>query len=211
MVRMTKLAYLWPGLLPLTRYPSLWGGVSCVAFATLFNLALAGTILWPELFSATARTVTWVLVAIVWGGAAGYTAVWNRRDQRRSQVDLNCDLLPRAMEQYLKGNWFETEHLLGRILRKNPRDVDAALMLATLWRRTERYEEAQRLLDRLSRLEAAAKWQLEIEREKRLLGELAQATAQQEQDNRAGEGENEVEDGREPATLQAETPSQAAA
>ncbi|HOM17750.1 MAG TPA: hypothetical protein PK777_02195 [Thermoguttaceae bacterium] len=60
-------------------------------------------------------------------------------------------------------------------MRENPRDVEARLMIATLFRHTRRWEEASRQLDQLERLEASRAWTLEIHRERE---RIRQAKAQ---------------------------------
>ena len=86
------------------------------------------------------------------------------------------DLFRRALTEYLRGAWFEAESLCGQVVANHPRDVDARLMLATLMRRTKRYADAGRQLAELERIESSAKWQAEIEREKRLLFEAPKMT-----------------------------------
>jgi cytochrome c-type biogenesis protein CcmH/NrfG len=71
----------------------------------------------------------------------------------------------------LKGDYYQAEHVLEELLRRNLRDVDARLMLATLLRHTGRLDEAAGQLDTLVRLEGASKWQWEIEQERDLLAE----------------------------------------
>ena len=44
--------------------------------------------------------------------------------------------------EYLRGNWLEAESLLQRLIRESARDFDVHLLLATLYRRTRRYDEA---------------------------------------------------------------------
>jgi len=73
------------------------------------------------------------------------------------------------MEYYLQGQWFEAEKRLIQLLRQNPRDVEARLMIATLFRHTRRWEEALRQLDQLERLEASQAWALEIQRERAVI------------------------------------------
>ena len=55
------------------------------------------------------------------------------------------------------------------LLRREQRDVDARLMLATLMRHTARADEAMKQLDLLASLDGAEKWELEIRRERELL------------------------------------------
>jgi cytochrome c-type biogenesis protein CcmH/NrfG len=73
------------------------------------------------------------------------------------------------LEYYLKGDYYQAEHILEDLLRRNLRDLDARLMLATVLRRTDRVSEAVRQLDAMARFEGAGKWQCEMQRERRLL------------------------------------------
>jgi predicted Zn-dependent protease len=145
-----------------------------LAFAALVNFALVASFVWTELFPAAVRKSVWLAVAAVWVGSA-VAARW--RDTTAGGNDDTTrpgDPFGDAAEQYLKGNWFEAECLLADLLRRDPRDVDAGLMLATLYRHTGRLDEASNQLDHLERLDEAAKWALEISRERRLLAAVQQ-------------------------------------
>jgi thioredoxin-like negative regulator of GroEL len=109
----------------------------------------------------------WALAGLVWAGSAVYSRFWDHG--RTEPSDRTADAYVEAREQYLKGNWFEAECLLSRILKRNPRDLEARLMLATLLRHTGRRDEAARQLDRLERFEGSGKWVLEISRERQQL------------------------------------------
>jgi hypothetical protein len=143
-----------------------------VGFAALLNLALASTLLWSELFTPAIRNIVWVAVGVVWAASAILSSRWDRRQSRLQDPSPAEDLFPVALDHYLKGNWFEAEQVLGGLLRANPRDVDAGLMLAALWRHTHRFDEARGQLERLVRYEGAAKWQLEIAREREWLEQV---------------------------------------
>jgi thioredoxin-like negative regulator of GroEL len=83
-----------------------------------------------------------------------------------SGAELDVDsLYQQAQSEYLKGHWYEAETLLAQLLQVDGRDVDSRLMLATLYRHTERYEEAISALTTLQRLESAEKWEFEINQE----------------------------------------------
>ncbi len=71
----------------------------------------------------------------------------------------------------MKGDYYQAEHVLEGLLRRNVRDLDARLMLATLLRHTGRLDEATRQLDTLARFEGAGKWELEMRQERELLAE----------------------------------------
>jgi thioredoxin-like negative regulator of GroEL len=115
--------------------------------------------------------VGWTVIAIAWA-----TSVWreyHRLPMVGSEQDTAVEsLLARAQQEYLTGDWFETETLLQQILKDDQDDVDARLMLATLYRHTGRLEEADVCLGQLERMEQAGKWSLEISRERNLLADL---------------------------------------
>jgi thioredoxin-like negative regulator of GroEL len=111
---------------------------------------------------------------IGWPAAALFSAAWLRRQaakERTDPVEAGEATFEEAQEHYLKGNWFEAERVLGILLRRNTRDLEARLMLATLYRHTRRFDEAARQLDSLGRCEGAEKWEWEICRERELLAE----------------------------------------
>ena len=79
--------------------------------------------------------------------------------------DQSDQLYRAAQQQYLAGDWLRCEQLLMQLLKLDKRDIEARLLLATLWRHLGRTEEAARQLQRLERLEAAAPWSYEIAQE----------------------------------------------
>jgi len=176
MDRMPWGAYLWPGL-PQIRSEGCWSALAlAIGFAALLNLALVATLVWSELFTAGVRNSVWVATVAIWGGSAMISYLWDHRCRAASESDTVPaeHAFNEALGHYLKGNWFESEHLLRDLLRRNPRDLDVGLMLATLLRRTGRREDAEIELDRLGRLEGAEKWELEIDRERELLHQAEQ-------------------------------------
>ncbi len=161
--------YLWPGLSLIWRYGSWLGLAIAVGFTALVNLALAASILWSELFTAGLRSLIWAVVGGIWAVSAILASRWDSREARPQDLSPREDSFALAMDHYLKGNWFEAEYLLSGLLAANPRDVDAGLMLATLWRHTGRFDEALEGLARLERWEDAKKWDWEIGRERDLV------------------------------------------
>jgi hypothetical protein len=184
MSRMPWATYLWPGLPQLCR-DGTWSSLALAAlFAGLLNLAVAASLVWSELLTPGVRNLVWAATLAIWGGSALFSSGADRRHPLPQDSALPQDTFPEAVDHYLKGNWFEAERVLVGLLRRDPRDVDAALMLATLLRHTGRLEEAATHLDRLERIEKSAKWEREILREREHLRELVAArggqTAQQE-------------------------------
>jgi tetratricopeptide (TPR) repeat protein len=163
----------WPGL------PRLWvhGEVSAVAlalgFGAVLNLLLVSNVLWPELIPASGRTLGWFLLAAWWLFSA-IRAFCSLERLNTPTIADSRGLFIQAQGEYLKGHWFEAESLLQQLLRSTRRDLDAHLMLATLCRRTKRYDEAQARLDLMDQFDGAEKWRWEIEVERRLLQQQAE-------------------------------------
>ncbi|GAB4127083.1 hypothetical protein [Thermopirellula anaerolimosa] len=171
MVRRTWLLYLWPGVLPLILEPG-WGTFLIAAgFAGLLHLCLVATFVWPEIWPPLVTRGAWFFLAAGWGYSVYWAALCDRRQRRAATPPPGEDLFPEALQAYLRTEWSRTEHLLGRLLRRNPRDAEALLLLAALWRRTGRLNEAGHLLRELEKWDAARRWHVEIQREKQLLEE----------------------------------------
>lgn len=169
MGRMPRATYLWPGL-PQVCDRGSWAALGlAVGFTLLLNLVLVGTLLWSDFLPVGARTLMWALTGLVWVGSAVYSRFWDGGHAGPGPSDRPGDAYPEAQELYLKGNWFEAERILAKLLKRNPRDLESRLMLATLLRHTGRRDEAARQLDRLERFEGSSKWVLEISRERQRL------------------------------------------
>jgi hypothetical protein len=171
MRRMPWTIYVWPGLAQICFFGS-WSGLGmAVGAGVLLDVLLLVSFGWTELIDRNLRNTIWVAFAVAWIVAI----VWSRK-QCLGQA-FACRLQPeedtfgQAVDHYLKGDNYETEQILEGLLRRNTRDLDARLMLATLLRRAGRLDEASRQLDMLTRFEGAGRWELEIQEERDLLAE----------------------------------------
>jgi len=182
MGRMPWAVYLWPGL-PHVWKRAAWSGLAvAVGFAVLLNLALVSTLVWTELeLPATgSRNYVWLAVVIIWVGSAVFSFAWGRRQPDTDVASTEDASFGEALDRYLQQNWYEAERSLGDLLRRNPRDLDARLMLAAVLRHTGRLCEAAGQLDRLSRIEGSRKWELEIVQERRWLAEAVRQADEEE-------------------------------
>jgi hypothetical protein len=171
MRRMRWIACLWPGLPQLWMYGS-WSGLAvAIAAAVGLDLLLLVGFGWSELIGHGLRSTLWVAFGVVWAVAAGWSAREYRRRAAAGTPDPQEDAFAEALDHYLKGDYYQAERVLEDLLRRNVRDLDARLMLATLLRHTGRLDEAVRQLDTLARFEGAGKWEQEILEERRLLAE----------------------------------------
>ena len=154
---------LWPGL------PRLWQGewrslLLSVGLAAAVNALLLLTFVLPHAVGG------WLLVGWLLVGTGWIIGIWRTARRAAHAVEADArqeDLFLQAQAQYLRGHWFEAQAALEKLLSRQPRDVDAHLMLATLYRRTGRTREARRQLRILRRIDGAEKWELEIEQERR--------------------------------------------
>jgi hypothetical protein len=177
MRRLRWLTLGWPGL-PQLWFAGSWPGLAiAVGFAVLLNLGLLSSCLWTELFSPQIQTLIWLAIGVFWLAAAVASARWVAGLSTSGPSADDEGLFNLARSEYLKGNWFEAEVTLDRLLTRNVLDVEARLMLAMLLRHTRRDAEASQHLARLNRMDGAEKWHLEISREQARLAERAQETA----------------------------------
>ena len=170
---------LWPGL------PRLWmrgdwvALAIAVAYGAALNLVLVSSFVWPELLPPSFNLAGWFVLGTVWL-ASVLQACRTLPDLREPPRVDDRGLFIQAQAEYLRGHWFEAETLLRQLLRQCSRDVDVLLMLATLYRRTRRYDEAAKQLDRLDRLDEARKWRWEIVQERETLRRLATSAPKRE-------------------------------
>ena len=167
----------WPGLAQLWKKGAVAGLVLAVGFGVLLNLALVVSFGWTDVLSSSAKTITWIVVLLVWL-IAGVASFLQLRKETVRQIDRTGDseiaedadaLFIEATSEYLQGNWYEVERHLDELLRRDSGDVEARLMWATMCRHTGRLEEARRRLDELSLRERSEVWSVEIENERNLI------------------------------------------
>jgi len=182
MGRMSWAVYGWPGLPHLWRRGA-WSGLAvAVGFAVVLNLALVSSLVWTELelLGAASRGPMWLAVAILWIGSAVGSFGWDRRHPEADPAAREDDTFGEALDHYLQQNWYEAQRSLVRLLRRDPRDPDARLMLATVLRHSGRLDEATGQLDRLGRMEGSRKWEYEIDQQRERLVEAVRPTQDQD-------------------------------
>ena len=160
---------VWPGL-PQLWLRGEWSGLMLAGgFSALLNLAIVATWGWTELLSPPLLGLAWGGVVLFWTVSTVAAIVQMPGLLRVPAIAVSEDLFRTAQGEYLKGNWFEAELALNRLLEHDPTDIEASLMLSTLLRRIGQADEAGQRLDHLASLEGSARWQLEIARERQFL------------------------------------------
>ena len=141
MHRMGWVLWLWPGLPQVCRSGS-WAGLSvAVGLTILLNVAILATFGWSELVGPGMRNALWIAFGAAWLAAAVLSVGAGQAHCEDPQFGPVADNFSEAVEYYLKGNWFETQRTLEQRLARAPQDADARLMLASLLRHTQRWEE----------------------------------------------------------------------
>lgn len=156
---------LWPGAARVWHRGERWGLVLAVLFACVLNVALLTGMVWPFWVTPHVKWACLLVVAAGWG-----FGVWESQRARRiwartAEEDPQLDLFLAARAEYLRGNREEAERYLAQVLQKDEQDVEARLLLATLYRHARRWDDAKEQLRRLQRWRKAACWNREIRRE----------------------------------------------
>ncbi|MBB76805.1 MAG: hypothetical protein CMJ75_20050 [Planctomycetaceae bacterium] len=194
MRRLNWLRCLWPGLTRLGSRGEWLALSSALVFAGLLQVAVTVTFFWPAAVNPRSVQIIWLVLAAVW-----ITGLWSGYDDlavatRRFSDERLQDLFIRAQGEYLRGNWWTAQTLLEQLLALDRADVEAQLMLAALYRHTERPEAARRRLRFLERLAGADVWRLEIEKERLLLERLdAESDERPAEQGNAVNGDSAVE------------------
>lgn len=182
---------LWPGL-PQLWMRGTWSGLAlAVGFSLLLDGALVVSFAWTELVGPTLRTAAWTVLGACWLASVVAGCRWRWRQGAVPLEVREAGLFERARDEYLRGHWLDAETTLHELLARDPRDVDARLLLASLYRRTRRYDEAHRVLARLERLDGGEKWSDEIRRERALLATAQERLAEEHEQELPVADENE--------------------
>ena len=159
------LTCLWPGLAELWWRGRLSAIPTTMAFALALNLLLVTRYLYPEWLSSGLVTMAFWVGIVAWG----FCVVRSVRELplliAPRRVSDAPDRFPDAHAAYLRGAWREAEESLTEVLAIEPRDPPALLLLAGIYRQTDRLDAAELLLTEVRRLEVADHWWLEVDAE----------------------------------------------
>lgn len=163
-----NLMCCWPGLAGLWYRGLTRGLFLAVLCCWLVSLLLLASFLWPLWLHGWIVKLGW---AIAFGGWLASTAHshWTLGNLLGNPNEKAKKAFVQAQEEYLRGNWFESEAILLDILSDCPRDAEALLLLVGVLRHTKRWQPAIRRLDQLELLDTSAPWRFEILRERQLI------------------------------------------
>ena len=165
------LLVLWPGSTGAIRY-GLWRHLGiAILFGLVCQIALFLNFYWINFLSRFGRFCVATAVLAAWLILSAIASSSIKKYEKMRNEDAGGEAFLEAQTHYLRGNWFETECCIKSVLKKNPYDVEALLLRATLFRHLKRFDEARRTLVELERIDASAIWQEEILLEKKMIQE----------------------------------------
>lgn len=170
-----------------------------IGFSLVLNLALVSTFLWPALLGEFIPAIAWPIIFLVWlistwtsfelveqlsappkmsseqernDFSAEKSGIINYDSQSDFDETATGTLFNRAQLEYLKGQWTAAETLLKERLNQAERDIEARLLLATLFRHTGKLDSAFDQLDQMECFDDSVHWDFEIRRERQLIDQL---------------------------------------
>lgn len=161
----------WPGLAVAWESGSFRALGITLVFALALQTAWVGTFVWPALLRDWETSLLWWSIALAVLGSVIYQTchiAWASHSDAGRCSNL---ALQEAQAYYLQGSFFEAEQLLTPYVSQGEWDVEAALWLASIYRRTGRFEAATMVLQTIETLERASLWAAEISQEHRKIKE----------------------------------------
>ena len=156
---------MFPGYSGIVQYGHRSFLAIALGFAFLVNAFLVANFYWTALITTGQRNVLLIALFGAWIALMLADSFWKRRLGSAIQPEQHDETFRRVIRHYLCGDWFAVESQILPHLKKHPKDVEMLLLQATMYRRTERYEEALLVLDRLKLLQDSRYWIVEIESE----------------------------------------------
>ena len=161
---------LWPGFARAWYRGEIYSACVAVLFAACAHILWAAHVHWPLWLPAGPRRCLLAALAI----ASVYSLFQGLRQRQGIFGAAESAVLPKtadaafqaAQRAYLRGEYYEAEAALHAIFVAGHEDVEAALLLVGILRRTGRVSQAVDTLDRLCKLDAAARWTHEIRGER---------------------------------------------
>ena len=168
----------WPGFDRAWRRGEIYACVVAVTFGVCLNVAWFASFHWPQWLSGSLRFGLWSGIAVaaivsfargIFQSGPGTSSISsNRKNIKSASADKEIDPFCSAQNAYLRGEYFEAEAALHPIFTSGREDVEAALLLSGILRRTDRIDAALQTLERLSKLDASFRWVNEIQREREI-------------------------------------------
>ena len=159
---------MFPGYSGIIQYNRRSFLAIALGFALLVDAFLIANFYWTALLTAGQRNFCLVALFGAWIALTVAATFLKHRLDSAMKPEQNDETFRQTICHYLSGDWFAAESLILPHLKKYPKDVEMLLLQATMYRHTERYEEALLVLDKLNLIQDSRYWYAEIETEKAL-------------------------------------------
>jgi hypothetical protein len=162
------LCSLWPGSLSAWRHGDLRSLVIAIFFGLLLSFGWTATVIWPMWWSAYRIAILWSIAGLGAAVSVIHSAVSGLLGPPLHRSSCPDATLIRAQSLYLQADYFEAEQAIAPYCQAGALDAEAALLMASILRRTGRLSHAIALLDEVALRDCGLPWLEEIDREKRL-------------------------------------------
>lgn len=159
-------SYFWPGFRKAWDQMDHQSAVMAILYAWTAMFVALNMFYWPQWYPSWLVNIAGaaiVLTSLVYGVRGVLFG------DSPSQSQLSADQVAEversfqlAQECYLQGAYFEAEQFLLKNLANNDSDIESALLLASVQRRSGRYQDAQETLCQLQLKDRSARWIAEI-------------------------------------------------
>lgn len=136
-----------------------------LGFVLLVDAFLIVNYYWTALITPNQRNVLLVGLVGIWF-ILSLVASYRKHQITSLQPEEHDETFRQAICHYLRRDWFTAEAQILLYLKKFPKDVEMLLLQAAIYRRSERYEEALLVLEKLQLLQDSRYWYTEIESER---------------------------------------------
>ena len=159
---------MYPGYSGIVQYGDRFFLAAALGFALLVDAFLIANFYWTALITAGQRNILLAVLCGAWAVLTVAAAFWKHRLDAAAKPEQHDETFRQTVCHYLRGDWFAAESQILPHLKKYPKDIEMLLLQATMYRHTERYEEALLVLDKLQLLQNSRHWHAEIEAERSL-------------------------------------------
>jgi uncharacterized protein HemY len=166
---------MFPGYSGITQYGHRSFLITALGFALLVDAFLIANFYWTAMLTPGQRNFCLAALFGAWIALTVTASFWKQYLASAMKTEPQDETYRQTICHYLRGDWFAAEAQMLPYLKKYPKDIEMLLLQATMYRHTERYEEALLVLEKLQLLQDSRHWYAEIENERTLINDAVQA------------------------------------
>ena len=165
-----SLLTMYPGYSGMIRYGHRSFLAMALGFALMIDAFLIANFYWTELITVSQRNILLIALFGAWIALMMVDSFWKHHCASIKPEEHDATFR-QTLCHYLRGDWFAAESQMLPYLKKYPKDIEMLLLQATMYRHSERYEEALLVFDKLQLLQDSRYWHAEIESERSLIAD----------------------------------------